>query len=96
VGVFVFGAVLSGVQVRSFGTAIITAIILALLNAFIRPIITFFSIPFIILTLGLFILVINTIIVMIADWLIPGLKIQNFWWALLFSILMSLLNVIVF
>ncbi|HYW34994.1 MAG TPA: phage holin family protein [Balneolaceae bacterium] len=95
-GVFVFGSILKGVEVRSFGTAIIVAIVLALLNTFVKPIITFFSIPFIILTLGLFVLVINTIIVMLTDWLVEGLKIKNFWWALLFSVLMSLLNIIIF
>lgn len=95
-GVFVFGALLRGVQVKNFGTAIIVAVVLALLNTFIKPIITFFTFPFIILTLGLFVLVINTIIVMIADWFIKGLKIKNFGWALLFSIAMSLLNIVLF
>jgi putative membrane protein len=95
-GVFVFGALLRGVQVKNFGTAILVAVVLALLNAFIKPIITFFTLPFIVLTLGLFVLVINTIIVMIADWLIDGLRIENFWWALIFSVAMSLLNLILF
>jgi putative membrane protein len=95
-GVFVFGALLRGVQVKSFGTAILVAVVLALLNTFIKPIITFFTFPFIILTLGLFVLVINTVIVMIADWLIDGLRIKNFGWALLFSIAMSLLNLVLF
>jgi putative membrane protein len=96
VGIFVFGAILRGVYVKNFGTAIIVAIVLGLLNAFVKPILTFLSLPFIILTLGLFVLIINTLIVMLTDWLIEGLKIKNFWWALLFSVLMSLLNVIVF
>ncbi len=95
-GVFVFGALLRGVQVKNFGTAILVAVVLALLNAFIKPIITFFTLPFIVLTLGLFVLVINTIIVMIADWLIDGLRIENFWWALIISVAMSLLNLILF
>jgi len=92
----VFGALLRGVKVKSFGTAICVAIVLALLNTFIKPIIAFFTFPFILLTLGLFVMVINIIIVMITDWLIDGLEIDNFGWALIFSILMSVLNLILF
>jgi len=94
--VFFFGAILRGVEVKNFSTAIWVAIVLALLNVFVKPIITFFSIPFIIITLGLFVLIINTLIVMLADWLIEGLKIKNFGWALIFSVLMSLVNMVLF
>ena len=96
IGVFVFGAILKGVHVKSFGTAIIVAIVLALVNAIVYPIAAFFSIPLIILSLGLFLLVLNALMVMLVDWMIDGLEIDSFWWALLFSVLMSLLNVIFF
>lgn len=94
--VFALGYVLKGVQVRSFGSALLVAIVLALLNAFVRPIIIFLTIPLTILTFGLFLLVINALIVMIVDAIMDGLKVENFWWALIFSVLMSLLNLIFF
>jgi|AntRauTorckE6833_2_1112554.scaffolds.fasta_scaffold55225_1 putative membrane protein len=94
--VFAFGYMLKGVQVKSFGSAIVVAILLALLNAFLRPIIVFLTIPVTILTFGLFLLVINALIVMLVDWILDGLTIKNFWWALLFSVLMSLVNIIFF
>ena len=96
IGVFAFGAMLKGVQVKSFGTAIIVAILLALVNAIVRPIVVFLTIPITVITLGLFLLVINALMVMLVDWIVDGLKIDNFWWALLFSVLMSLLNVLFF
>ena len=96
VGVFAFGAMLSGVQVKSFGTSIVVASVLALVNAVVRPIIVVLTIPFTIITFGLFLLVINALMVMLVDWMIDGLKVKNFWWALVFSLLMSLLNVIFF
>lgn len=96
IGVFAFGAMLRGVEVKSFGTSIIVAILLALVNAFVRPIVLFLTIPFTILTFGLFILVVNALMVMLVDAMVDGLKVKNFWWALLFSLLMSMLNVIFF
>lgn len=96
VAVFAFGYMLKGVEVKSFGTAVWVAILLALVNAFVRPIVLFLTIPFTIITFGLFILVVNTLMVMLVDWIVDGLKIKNFWWALLFSVLMSLVNVLFF
>lgn len=96
VAVLAFGALLRGVEVKNFGTALIVAVLLALLNAFVRPIVAFLSIPVIILTMGLFLLVINALMVMLVDAMVDGLKVKSFWWALLFSVLMSLLNVIFF
>lgn len=96
VAVFAFGYMLKGVEVKSFGTALWVAVLLALVNAFIRPIVLFLTIPLTIITFGLFILVVNTLMVMLVDWIVDGLEIKNFWWALLFSVLMSLVNVLFF
>ncbi|MBN2730796.1 MAG: phage holin family protein [Balneolaceae bacterium] len=96
VAVFVFGYMLKGVEVKGFGTAVWVAILLALVNAFVRPVVLFLTIPFTIITFGLFILVVNTLMVMLVDWIVDGLQIKNFWWALLFSVLMSLVNVLFF
>lgn len=96
IAVFAFGYMLRGVHVKSFGTSLLVAILLALVNAFIRPIVLFLTLPFTIITFGLFILVVNTLMVMLVDWILDGFKVESFWWALLFSVLMSLVNLLFF
>lgn len=90
--VFLAAYLLRGVEIKNFWSAIVTAILLALVNAVIRPILIFLTIPITILTLGLFILVIDALILMLIDALLPGLKIKNFWWAVGFSLLLSIIN----
>ncbi|MGF1669223.1 MAG: phage holin family protein [Balneolaceae bacterium] len=88
-----FGAyILNGVQIKNYLTAIGVAILLALVNTFIKPVIVFLTIPLTIFTLGLFILVINAWMLMLVDKLIEGFKIDSFAWALIFSILLMILN----
>ena len=72
--------------------AIITAIVLALLNAFLKPLLVLLTIPATVFTLGLFLLVINASILMIADQLVDGFVIDSFWSAALLSIFISLVN----
>ena len=72
--------------------AIITAIVLALLNAFLKPLLVLLTIPATIFTLGLFLLVINASILMIADQLVDGFLIESFWSAVLLTIFISLVN----
>jgi putative membrane protein len=79
-----------GVYVNSLYTALIVALVLGLLNIFVKPILVLFTLPATILTLGLFLLVINAIIVMICDYLIEGFRIVNFLHALIFSLVLSL------
>ena len=68
------------------------AAVLGLLNVSVKPLLIIFTIPATIFTLGLFILAINAFIIMIADWIIPGFEVSSFWWALLFSLLLSFIN----
>lgn len=77
--------ILPGVHVNGPITAIFVAIVLAFLNAVVRPIMILLTIPATIVTLGLFLFVINVLIVMIADFLVEGLKIKDFGWAAMFS-----------
>jgi putative membrane protein len=72
--------------------AIITAIVLALLNAFLKPLLVLLTIPATIFTLGLFLLVINAAILMIADQLVDGFFIESFWSAVLLAIFISMVN----
>lgn len=80
------------VEITSFSSAIIFAIVLGLLNLFIKPILSILSFPVTIITLGLFSLVINTLIVLLADYFTSGINIDGFWWALVFSILLSIIT----
>lgn len=91
-GIFIIGYLLKGVEVKSFLTALWVAILLAVVNTFVKPIVLFLTLPLTILTLGLFILVVNALMLMLVDAFTDGMKIKNFWWALLFSLLLSLLN----
>ena len=84
--------VLNGIHVADFWTAIIFAVVLAILNAFIKPILVILTLPVTILTLGLFLFVVNTIIVLLASEFVRGFTIDNFWWGLLFSLLLSLIG----
>ena len=85
--------ILPGVNFNGgFTSAIGFAIVLGLLNIFVKPIFKVLGFPLTILTLGLFSLVINAVTILIADYFIDGLVINGFWWALLFSILLSFLT----
>ena len=84
--------ILPGVGVDGFFAAIIIAVVIALLNFILKPILVILTIPLTVLTLGLFLLVINAIIILIADFIIPGFYVDGFWWALIFSLVMSLTN----
>ncbi|MDJ1501857.1 phage holin family protein [Xanthocytophaga agilis] len=85
---------LPGVHVNGIATAIIVAIVLGFLNAFLKPVLTFLTIPITIITLGLFLLVINVIIVYITDALITGFRVDGFLWALIFSFVVSIVGAI--
>ncbi|HKK46469.1 MAG TPA: phage holin family protein [Balneolaceae bacterium] len=92
VGIFIIGYILKGVEIKSFFTALGVAILLAIVNTFIKPFIVILSLPLTIITFGLFILVINALMLMLVDALVEGMKIRSFGWALLFSLLLSILN----
>ncbi|MCC5940299.1 MAG: phage holin family protein [Balneolaceae bacterium] len=92
--IFLGAYLLEGVKVKSFLTAVGVAILLAILNTLVKPFILILTLPLTILTLGLFILVINAWILMIIDKLIDGFSIKGFWWAVLYSIFISIANAV--
>ena len=94
--VVILSKILPGVWVVSYMTAIIVAVVLSLLNLIVRPILVILTLPVTILTLGLFLLVINVIIILLTDNLIDGFAVDSIWWALLFSLLLSFLQAILF
>ncbi|WP_162052593.1 phage holin family protein [Pontibacter pamirensis] len=81
---------LPGVHITGFLSAVLLAIVLAVLNTIVKPILIFLTIPVTILTLGLFLLVINALIILLAGVIVPGFTVDGFWWALLFSLVMSI------
>ena len=87
---------LKGVHVASFTTAIIVAIVLGLLNIFIKPILVILTLPVTVITLGLFLLVINAIIILLCTNIVGGFAVDSFWTALLFSIILSILQSITY
>ncbi|OBX23848.1 MULTISPECIES: phage holin family protein [Bizionia] len=92
VAVVLLAKLLPGIAVESYTTAIIVAIVLGLLNLIVRPILIFLTLPATIITLGLFLFVINALMILLADNLISGFTVSSFWTALLFSILLTVLQ----
>ncbi|MBI1922016.1 MAG: phage holin family protein [Geobacter sp.] len=83
---------LPGVRVSGFFAALVTALVLGLINAFIRPVLLLLTLPINILTLGLLTLVINALLIMLASAIVRGFSVSGFWWALLFSLVLSVVN----
>src|SRR4051812_43112157 len=81
--------ILTGVHIVDFKTAVIFAFVLAILNGLVKPLLILFTLPITIITLGLFLFVINALIILIADKFIDGIKIDGFFWALIFSLVLS-------
>lgn len=75
--------------IKSYGAALIFVLILGLINVIVKPILIILTLPITIITLGLFLIVLNVLMVMLAAKLTNGFYIQNFWWALLFGIMLS-------
>jgi len=83
---------LPGVSLSGFVPALVTALVLGLVNAFIKPVLLLLTLPINILTLGLFTLVINALLIMLVSKLVSGFQVQSFWWALVFSVVLTVVN----
>jgi putative membrane protein len=94
--VILLANILPGVAVAGYFSAIIVAIVISLLNMFVRPLLVFFTLPATIVTFGLFLFVINAIIILLADKLVDGFVVSDFLDALLFSILLSIFRSLLF
>jgi len=88
-----FGAyILNGVYLHGFPTAILVALLMGFLNAFLRPILIILTIPITLITFGLFLLVINAVIILLADYALSGFTVDSFFTAVLFSIIVSFIT----
>lgn len=88
--VLIASYILPGIEVSSIWTALVVAVILGIVNIFVKPIFLVLTLPLTILTLGLFIFVINALMVLLVSALVPGFYVASFWWALAFSLVVSL------
>lgn len=94
--VMVIAYIMKGVEIDEFTSALSVAILLALLNVFVKPILVLFTFPITIFTLGFFLLVINAFIILLCSHFISGFQVTSFWTAMLFSIILSLSQSLVF
>jgi putative membrane protein len=90
--VLITAELLSGVKLSGVPAALIVALVLSFLNTFLKPILLILTIPITLLTLGLFLFLINGIIILVADFILEDFYVENFWWAFLFSVILSLIN----
>lgn len=90
--ILVTAYILPGVHVSGLVTALILAVVLGAINAILRPLLIILTLPISILTLGLFVLVINGFLIILATYIVPGFTVANFWWALLFSVVLVIVS----
>ena len=90
--ILVTAYLLPGVSVDGLLAALILAVVLGAINTFLRPVLILLTLPLSIMTLGLFVLVINALLIMLAGSIVPGFAVGSFWWALLFGIVLALVN----
>jgi putative membrane protein len=83
---------LPGVQVESVGGLLVGGLALAIVNAWVRPVMNFGAFPVSVLTLGLFLFVVNGLAFALASWMVPGFTVASFWWAILGSVVVSVLS----
>jgi len=84
-----------GIEVGGWGTALLAALILGLVNAVVRPLMVFLTFPLTIVTLGLFLFVINALMLLLVSALVPGMRVQGFGPALVGSFLLTVLNMLI-
>ncbi len=90
--IMVAAYLLTGVVVDNFITALVLAVVLGAINAFVKPVLVILSLPVTILTLGLFIFVIDAALIMLAAYIVPGFAVAGFWWALIFAVVLGIVH----
>jgi len=97
IGLAVYGIsmLFSGITVSGYISALLVVILLSLVNTFVKPVFQLLTLPITVVTFGLFLLVINGLMILLVDWLLPGFDVANFWWALLMSICLSFVNSVI-
>lgn len=96
ISIFAVSYILSGIEVDSFLTALVVAVVMVILNVTLKPLLILITIPLTIITFGLFLLVVNVLVLYAVAALVDGFQIAGFWWALAFSLLVSFINSVLF
>ncbi len=94
IAIMVTSYLLPGVTLDSFAAALATALLIALLNTLVKPVLIILTIPVTLITFGLFLLVINASIIMMASNLLKGFHVDGFWYALFFSVILSVITTV--
>lgn len=81
-----------GIYLDGIIVAIVVAVVLSIVNILVKPLLVLMTLPVTVITLGFFLLVINALMILLTAWLVPGFEVENFWWALLFSIVLAIIN----
>jgi len=92
VSLLILPYVIPSIKIRGFGTALVVALVLGLINVLLRPILVLLTLPVTLITLGLFILVINALLFQFAAWLLKGFEVSGFWSAFFGSLLYSIIS----
>ena len=92
VAVYFSAKLLDGVEIKSIWSAIVVAILLAIVNTFLKPVLIALTLPINLLTLGLFTFVIDALLLMLVNLIADGLRIKDFTWALVFAIVLTIIN----
>jgi putative membrane protein len=92
IAIVITAYLLPGVRLSGFFAALVTALVLGLINTFIKPLLLLLTLPLNILTLGLLTFVINALLILLTSALVPGFVVTGFWWALGFSLVLSIIN----
>lgn len=90
--VFAAAYLLPGVHVENFSAALVAALVIGIFNAILKPILVILTLPITVLTLGLFTFVIQALLIMLADKFVQGFLVDGFFWALVLSLILSLIN----
>ncbi|MFC4297453.1 MAG: phage holin family protein [Castellaniella sp.] len=92
VALLIVAYILPGITVASFGSALIAALVLGLLNAVVKPLLILLTLPLTIVTLGLFLLVLNALVFWLAGSILKGFQVDGFWWAVIGAIVYSIVS----
>jgi len=90
--IFCVAYILPGVHVANFTSALVVALVLGIINAFVKPVLVILTLPITILTLGIFYLILNALIILFVGHIVPGFQVDGFLWALIFGIVLSIAN----
>ena len=95
IAVWIAALILPGVHLSGFLAAVAVGLLLAVVNIFIKPILVILTLPITLITLGLFVFVINALMVLLVQWIVPGFAVDGFWWAMLFSIVVTAIKFLI-